>query len=164
MVSESDHLDAFTRLSEMELLQDSVHCKLKTAHARCKAGTTQESMMPISRHFYPKWKKKDPTCRNMWRNLFSPPYHHVGLWWTKPKRVNHGPYKETCPFGHHHMQENSWAWMDIFPTVIKCHSKCFVKMMGLLMTTLARMMNALHLLRMKVNKIEGCLTMLWTHW
>ena len=57
MMSEVDHLDAFTRLSEMELLQDTIHCKLKTAYARCVAGTTQESMMPISRQFYPKCKK-----------------------------------------------------------------------------------------------------------
>ena len=55
MMSEVDHLDAFTL--EMELLPDSVHCKLKTAHARCIAGTTQESMMPISRHFYLICKK-----------------------------------------------------------------------------------------------------------
>ena len=55
MMSEVDRLDAFTH--EMELLQDSVHCNLKTAHAHCIAGTTQESMMPISRHFYLICKK-----------------------------------------------------------------------------------------------------------
>ena len=53
----SGHLDAFTRLSEMELLQDYIYCMLKSAHARCITGTTQEWMMPISRHFYPKCKK-----------------------------------------------------------------------------------------------------------
>ena len=66
------HLDAFTHLSEMELLQDSVHCKLKPAHARCIAGTTQESMMPISRHFYPKCKKKTQcvaTCEEICSSL-----------------------------------------------------------------------------------------------
>ena len=57
MMGEVDHLDAFTRLSKMELLQDSVYCKLKTAHACCIAETTQESMMPIARHFYTKCKK-----------------------------------------------------------------------------------------------------------
>ena len=55
MMSEVDHLDAFTH--EMELQQDSVHCNLKTAHAHCIAGTTQEAMMPISRHFYLICKK-----------------------------------------------------------------------------------------------------------
>ena len=32
MMSEADHLDAFTRLSEMELLQDSVHHNMMTEH------------------------------------------------------------------------------------------------------------------------------------
>ena len=35
-----------------------VHCNLKTAHAHCITGTTQESMMPISRHFYLICKKR----------------------------------------------------------------------------------------------------------
>ena len=69
-----------------------------------------------------------------------------------------GSYMEIFPFGQHHTLETSWAWMKIFPIVMKCHRKCSVKMMDLLMTTMTLMMNALHLLRMKVNKIEGCLT------
>ena len=40
-MSEADHPDAFTRLNEMELLQDYVHCKLKTTHACSIAGRTQ---------------------------------------------------------------------------------------------------------------------------
>ena len=55
--------------------------------------------------------------------------------------------KKICPFGQHHMLETSWTWMEIFPTVIKCHSKCSVKMMGLLMTTMTLVMNALQLLQ-----------------
>ena len=38
----------------------------KTAHARCIAGMTQVSMLPISRHFYPKCK--NITGPKMWRN------------------------------------------------------------------------------------------------
>ena len=80
------------------------------------------------------------------------------MWWTKLKRVNHGSYVEICPYGQHHMLETSWAWLEVFPTAIKCHRKCSVKMMDLLMTTMTLMMNALHLLKVKVKKIEECLT------
>ena len=132
----------------MELLQDSVHCKLKTAHACCIAGTTQESMMPISRHFYPKCKKGPNMSQHVKKFVLAslPPCQAV---------MNK---TQICPFGQHYMLETSWAWMEIFPTVIKCQRKCSAKMMDLLMATMTLMMNALHLLRIKVNKIEGCLT------
>ena len=42
-----------------------VHCNLKSAHAHCIAGTTQESMMPISRHFYLICKKGPKMSQSM---------------------------------------------------------------------------------------------------
>ena len=44
-MSEADRPDAFTRLNGMELLQDYVHCKLKTIHACPIARRSQESSL-----------------------------------------------------------------------------------------------------------------------
>ena len=51
------------------------------SHACCIAARRQESMMPVSKHFYPKCQRKDPKCHNVWRHLIQPPYHHGRLWW-----------------------------------------------------------------------------------
>ena len=73
---------------------------------------------------------------------------------------SHGSYMKVCPFGHHMLGTN-WAQMEfvlLWLTVIKCHRKYTMKMTDLPVTTMTLMMNAWHLLRMKVNKIEGPLT------
>ena len=154
MMSEADHLDAFTRLSEMELLQDSINSKLKTAHARCVAGTIQESMLPISRHFYPKCKKNVTTCEEFF--LASLPQCQAVMNKTQGRQswfiYGNMPIWMTSNAGNQLGMDVKCSRCD------KCHGKCSVKMMDLIMTTMTLMMNALHLLKMKVNKIEGCLT------
>ena len=78
----ADHLDAFAHLSETELFQGSVSCKLEQlTRGCCIAARRQESIMPVSKHLYPKCQRKDPKCHNMWRHLIQPPYHHGRLWW-----------------------------------------------------------------------------------
>ena len=79
MMSKADHLDAFTRLLEMKLLHDSVHCTLKTAHACCIAGTTQQSMIPISRHLYQKCKKGPKVSKHVKKFVLAslPPFQAV---------------------------------------------------------------------------------------
>ena len=157
MINEVDRLDAFTRLSGMELLQDSVHCKLKTTHACCIAGRTQESMMPISRHIYPKWNKGPKMSQHVKKFVLAslPPCQAV---------MNKTQASQSWfIYGNMSIWTTSYAGNQLsmdghFPIVIKCHSKCAVKMMDLLVMTMTLMMNAWHLLRMKVNKIEGRLT------
>ena len=53
------------------------------------------------------------------------------------------------PVGHRR------KFVPLWLTVIKCHRNCSVKKMDLLVTTITLMMNAWHLLRTKVYKIEG---------
>ena len=40
-----------------------------SSHAFCIAARRQESMMPVSKHLYPKCQRKVPKCRNMRRHL-----------------------------------------------------------------------------------------------
>ena len=119
-------------------------------------------MMLVSKHLDPKCHRKDPVCHNMWRHLIQPPYHHGRLWWiNRLKRVNLMAHIWKCahlditcyePVGHR------WKFVLLWLTVIKCPRKCSMKMIDLLVTTVALMMNQWHILRMKVNKIEGPLT------
>ena len=77
----------------------------------------------------------------------------AGLWLVG-EAVNHvGLYGSNMAEGCSVFQRGS-----CFPIVIKCHRKCFVKLMYVLMITMTLMMNALYLLRMKMNKIEKRLT------
>ena len=152
-MSVADHLDALTR--EMELLQDSVHCNLKTAHACCIAGRTQEAMLPISRHFYPKCQRKDPnvaTCEEIWSSL---PTTMAGC---DSSESNSWPIYESMPIWTTSHAGNHLSMDGFFSAVIKWHRKCSLKMMDLPVTKMTLMMNAWHLLRMKLNKIEGHLT------
>ena len=99
----------FTRLSEMELIQDSIHCKVE----KCTCMLYSRKDIRVN-DAYPQ--RKDPDCCNMWRNLIQSPYHHDRLWWIKtPASQSHGPYMEVCLFGQLHLLETSWAWMEIFP-------------------------------------------------
>ena len=69
-------------------------------------------------------------------------------WAYSEQETENGPWKQLS------MMEISPLWL----TVIKCPRKCSMKMMELLVTTITLMVNTWHLLRMKVNKIEGTLT------
>ena len=140
----------------MVLLQDSVHCKLKTPHALCIAGMTQESMMPISRHFFPKCKKGPKMSQHVKKFVLAslPPCQAV---MSKTQVSKSWLIYGNMPIWTTAHAGNQLSMDGNFPTVIKSHRKCSVKMTGLLMTTMTLMMNALHLLIMKVNKIEGCL-------
>ena len=136
----------------MELLQDSGHCKLKTAHAHCIAGTTQKSVMPISRHVYPKWNKKTKMSQHMKKFVLAslPPYQPV---------MNKTQASQSwLIYGNMLIWTTSHAGNQLRMDGKFSHRKCSMKMMDLLMTTMTLMKNALHLLRMDVNKIEGCLT------
>ena len=114
MMSEADHLDAFTRLSDMDLLQDSDQCKLKTAHACCISGRTQESMMPMSRHSYPKCKKGPQMSQHVKKFVPASPPPWQAVMNINQASQSHGPYMEVCPVGQRHMLKTSWAWMAIF--------------------------------------------------
>ena len=63
---------------------------------------------------------------------------------------------EVCAFGNH-MLGTSWVPMESCPAVVDCYQmpqEVFYEDVDLLVTTMTLLMNAWHLLRMKVNKIE----------
>ena len=141
----------------MELLQDSVHCKLKTAHAHCIAGTTQESMMPISKYFLSKRQKKNPKMLQHVKKFVPASLPPCQALMNKPQASESWLIYGNKPIWTTSHAGNQLSMDGFFPTVIKCHRRCSMKMMDLLMTTMTLMMNAIHLLMMKVNKIVGCL-------
>ena len=162
-LSVADHLDAFAHLRETELLQGYVCCKL--VQLTCLLYSSNETRVNDAclQTFLSKMPMKGLKMSQHVKT-FDPdslPPTMIGCNESIAQTSqSHGSHMEVCPFGHH-MLGTSWAQMEIvllWLTVIKCYRKCSMKMMDLLVTTMTLMMNTWHLLRMKVNKIDGPLT------